>query len=262
MQRIETSLTPKQAVLLWLKETRQLSEVEFLEKSIRTPRHELPRARIPLMVSEAVYESLCKRGMRPEVARHPAREAAKQTDFLIVLVWSLPIDVESACVLNAPYIVLLHEKFMRMLEQYVQCDKFEPIMWEMWRATLIERLCSVWQLRNIIDAISQKYFDHQPLLFPEQASKLDDQVQALEKFAKEYNHLEGGLPAWTAIDFEALTCSIQDRVLAEMAERVAIAKSESLEDFGEPEAASKIIEPYEVAMLERLRGPKDQGERR
>jgi hypothetical protein len=192
------------------------------------------------------------------MARHAAREAEKQTDFLIVLVWSLPHDVESACILNEPYIMLLHERFMRLLEQFVHHDKFDPVMWQIWRATLIERLCSMWQLRNTIAAISERYFDNQPLLFREQVSKLGDQSQKLEEFAKHYNRLEGELPAWTAIELEGPASSMKERVLAEVAERVAIAKSKSLEDFGESEAAWKLMEPYELAMLDGLRRSKQK----
>ena len=142
-----------------------------------------------------------------------------------------------------------------MLEQYVQCDKFEPVMWEMWRGVLIQRLCSAWRLRQTIEAISEQYFDHQPLVFPEQASKLDEQIQRLETLAKHHNDLEGGLPTWTGIDLDAVASAIPECVIAEVAERVVIAKSKSLEDFGEPEAALKLIEPYEHAMLKRLRAP-------
>jgi len=42
-------------------------------------------------------------------------------------------------------------------------------------------------------------------------------------------------------------------VLEEVAERVANAKSTTLEDFGEPDAARKIVEPYALASLEKLR---------
>jgi hypothetical protein len=255
VQRIETSLTPKQAVLLWLRETRELGEIESLEKSLRTPRHEKPRFRIPVMVGKAVQESLSKRGNRPEVARQAAYEAQKQTDFLIVLVKELTQAVNLERRVNAPYILLLFEKLDRMLEQFAQSKKFNPTIWELWRATLIERLYSMWQLRDTIDTISEKYYDGQPLLFPEQANNLAIQVRDLEESAKRYNRLKGRLPAWRAIDLDALASAIREHVLAEVEERVAIAKSKSLEDFGESEAASKIIEPYELAMLERLRSP-------
>jgi hypothetical protein len=49
LARIETSLTPKQAVLLWLKEVQQFDPDEYRERVMRAPLHEAPQVRIPEM---------------------------------------------------------------------------------------------------------------------------------------------------------------------------------------------------------------------
>jgi len=260
LQRIETLLTPKQAVLLWLQETQQLGVVEFLEKSFKSPIHEAPRVRITELVAKAVRESLCKQGMKAELIVHAEQEARKQTDFLIVLIRDLGRDVELECTLNAPYIMLLHEKFGRLLEHLTQLDRFESKAWELWRTVLLRRLGDMWQLRETIVAISERYFERHPLLFPEDANKLDQHIHCLEKLTKYYNRLEGGLPAWTAIDVDALVSSSREQVLEEVAERVADAKSRVLRDLGESEAAWKIVEPYALASLEKLRASRSMEE--
>lgn len=260
LRKIETSLTPKQALLLWLKEAQELGVIEHLEKSFKSPAHELPRARLTEMVGKAVRESLCKQGLKRELIVHAEQEARKQTYFLIVLVRDLQQAVDLECLLNAPYIVLLYEKLKRMLEQFTQCDSFEAVMWDMWRAVLIRRLCAMWRLRQTIMDISERYFDNHPLLFPEDTSTLEDQIHSLEESIKHYNSLEAELPVWTAIDVDALASSVREQVVEEVSERVANAKSTTLRDFGESEAAWKIVEPYALAHLEKLRAKDRQEE--
>jgi len=253
LKEVVTSLTPKQAVLLWLKEAQHLGVVGYLEKSYNSRACELPRARLPEMVGNAVRESLGKQGVEAQSIEHAVREAQKQTDCLVVLIRDLHRVVTLECIVNPPYILLLHEKFRRLLEHFVHSEKFEPMSWEIWRSILIQRLSCMWRLKETIAGVSEKYFDHHPLLFPEDAETFNSQIDALEELAKHYNSFKGGFPGWTAIESGALACSLHEQVLAEVEERVARARSTTLEDFGESEAAWKLVEPYARAALEELR---------
>ena len=109
------------------------------------------------------------------------------------------------------------------------------------------------QLRETVVAISERYFAGHPLLFPEDANTLDKDIDALEELTKHYNSLEGGLPGWTAIDIDVVASSIREQLSAEVAVRVAHAKATTLEDFGELAAAWKLMEPFDLAALKRLR---------
>ena len=263
LKEIETSLTPKQAVLLWLKEAQQLGIVAYMEKAFKSPAHELPRARLTEMVGRAVRESLGKQGkqgMKPEFTAHAEREARIQTDFLFVLVRDLHREVRLECEMNVPYILLLHEKFARLLERFERGDRFEPMSWEMWRTVLIGRLSGMWRLRETIAAVSEKYFDRNPLLFPEDASRLNRQIDDLEELTRSYNSLRKKLPVWTAIEADALARSLHEQVLANVEEHVAGARSTTLEDFGDSEAAWKLVEPYALAALEKIRASSTLGE--
>ena len=253
LRKVETSLTPKQAVLLWLKEEQKLGFIERVDKLLKSPAHELPRARITELVGKTVRENLSKQGMNPKLSMQAEREARKRTDVLIVLVRDLQRDVHLVCTLNAPYVVLLFEKLKRMLEHFTEHERFDATSWQLWRAILTQRLSEMWLYREAITEISQRYFDHHPLLFPEDAHRFDLQIQGLEQLVQHYNSLEGGLPEWTAIDSDGIVSFIREQVLAEVEERLANAKSTTLEDFGEREAAWKLREPYVLAMLKRLR---------
>lgn len=253
LQMIETSLTPKQAVLLWLEEAQQLGIVDYAEKQFNSPMHEAPRRRLTEMVGKAARESLCKQGMKREFIDRVEREARMEIDFLIVLVKNLQHEMNLECTLNAPYIALLYEKFERLLEHFTELNRFEPESWELWRRVVTVRLIAMWRLKEVSTAISERYFDGRPLLFPEEGSRFDQHIDALDTLAKYHNRLEEELPAFTAIDSVALASSVREQVHRAVAERAARAKFTTLEDFGESEAAWKLIEPYALAALNQLR---------
>jgi hypothetical protein len=250
LTRIETSLTPKQAVLLWLKEAQQLDLKELLEKSFTCPMHEAPPVRIPEMVEKAVCDTLSKKGMKPESIAHAALEAWKQADFLFVLLCDVQQEVMSFSFQNCPYVLLLHEKLCRMLEHFCEDETFDPEAWDMWRMVLIDRLTSAWLLRETIKKVSEKYYDNSPLLFSGDENGFNRSIDSLETLANRYNSLEGGLPLWSAIDFAALSSLIEGQVAAAVGERVAGAKAQTLRALGEWKAAWDLVEPYALAKIE------------
>ncbi|HET9410122.1 MAG TPA: hypothetical protein VFO39_22995 [Candidatus Sulfotelmatobacter sp.] len=253
VQRIETSVTPKQAVLLWLDEMLQLGLLGYMEREFKRPMHEAPRTRLTQMVGRAVREGLCNQGMKWELAVNAVRDAQIRTDFLIILIRNLQREVQLECMLNAPYVMLLFEKFKSMLEDLTEHDRFDTEMWELWRAILIQRFCGMRRSRELVFAVSNKYFDRHPLLFREDADTLNEQIQCFEKFIKYYNRLKTELPDWRVIDLDSLASSILKYLPDEVEKRVADAQATTLADFGESEAAWKTIEPYATAALQRLR---------
>ena len=240
-------------MLFWLKGKLELGFVGHMEKLLTASMNEAPRARIPETVGDAIRKNLCEQGMKPEKIRQVVREAQKQTDFLIVLIRNLHHYVWWECTLNPPYILLLYERFERLVEQCVHRDKLEPKAWDLWRAVLMRRLFAMWQVKNTIEGISVRYYDGHQLLFAENESELNQQIESLEKLAKHYNRLAKDVPSLTAINMGRHSSSVQKRALDQVGELIAIAKSTTLDDFGEHEAASKILKPYALAELESIR---------
>ena len=253
LKRIETSLTPKQAVLLWLKESQQAGLFAYMEEQFNSPVCEAPRARLTELVGNAVRETLRKQGMKAQFISRFERAARQETDFLVVLVRDLQSEVQRECLFYEPYVVLLYEKFERMLEHFTLQNKFKHEMWEMWRAVLILRLRTLLLLRDIIGAISARYFDHQPLLFREDDGDFEARIRSLEKLVKHYNCLKDGIPAWRKIKSYPRTSEFRKQVTEGMLVRIANAKSSMLRDFGESEDAWKVVQPYALASLAKLR---------
>ena len=252
LTRIETSLTPKQAVLLWLKETLPLGRDDWTVRAWRAPLHETPRFRISLMVEKAVRDSLGKKGLKPEFIARVALEAQKEADFLFVLIRNVRDDVASDSLLRGIQLLLLCEKLDRMLEHFVEHERFDPEAWDKWQAALINTITPLWQQRAIIAAISARFYDQHPILFAEEENGLEQDIRMAEALATQYNSLEGGLPSWTALDLIALQSSVEAEVPAAVDRRVIFARASSLRDFGEEEAARDLEEPIVLWAIENL----------
>jgi len=251
LTRIETSLTPKQAVLLWLKEVQQLDPNEFDEKVLKCPMHEAPRVRIPEMAEKAVRDSLRKKGLKPESVSEAALEAWKQADFMLVLVYLLNEEIRQEARVSTPCLRLLLVELGWMEEKHQEHGLFTA--WGGWRALFINTMTRTLLLRATIEAISKRMYDNHSLLFPDVETSLNHRIEWAELLAGGYNALEGVLPSRTAIDLAALRSSIEAEVPAEVANQVAHAQAKTLQALGEWKAAWDLLEPYALAGLEKLR---------
>ncbi len=74
LTRIETSLTPKQAVLLWLRQEHQgRTSIEYLRYMIQRPPSARPRARVETQVIDAIRAALNGRDRRSNSSSCPTR---------------------------------------------------------------------------------------------------------------------------------------------------------------------------------------------
>ena len=249
--KIETALTPKQAVLLWLKEVQQLDPNEFAERFFKCPMHEAPRVRIPEMAEKAVRDSLRKKGLKPESVSEAAHEAWKRADFMLVLVYLLNDEIVQDARVSTPCLRLLLVELGWMEEKHKEHGLFTA--WGGWRALFINTMTRTLLLRATIEAISERMYDNHSILFPGVETSLNHRIKWAELLAASYNALEGVLPSWTAIDLAALRSSIEAEVPAEVAKQVAHAKAKTLQALGEWKAAWDLLEPYALAGIEKLR---------
>jgi hypothetical protein len=252
LERIESSVTPKQAVLLWLKEVQQFDLNEYWEKIVNAPLSEAPRVRVPKMAEKAVRDSLSKKGMKPALIARAEWEARKQADSLVVLVLNLNHQVQQNALQNGPRLAYLWVKMQWLGEQFDEHDVFNAEEWGTWRTVLIDTLARMWLLRATIATVSEQHYDNHSVLFPDQASDLIQCIQSAEFMANLYNDLEGGLPSWTAIDLAALQSLTDAQVPAAVSERLADAKAAALQAVGEWSAAHDLRKRYALRKIEKL----------
>src|SRR5229473_2919526 len=109
LTRIETSLTPKQAVLLWLRQEHQgRTSTEYLRYMMQRPPSARPRARVETQVVDAIRAAM--RGQETGRIHQVVRQGQMHADFLILLVSrtnSVVLD-DSRC--RWLQIALLHEQ--------------------------------------------------------------------------------------------------------------------------------------------------------
>jgi hypothetical protein len=254
LQRIETSLTPTQAVLLWLKEMLDLGQERYWEKLSADPSN--PRVVVLKMVADAIRENLSEPPKKMEELEQAVRAGQKQADMRIMLVLNLHDHVRSECRPNEAYANLLVEKYRRMLQDFTYHGKFESEDWDSWRALLIERLICMRQLKETVVSIGTKYYDGHPLLFANDEDDLNYEIGFLEDLTKSYSRLKDKLPAWQPINIDAQLSSLREHVEALVALRVDIATAKTLNDFGEPEASRELRDSLDFRVrraLKRLR---------
>jgi hypothetical protein len=199
LTKVETSLTPKQAVLLWLREAQQLDSDEYTEKALKTPLHEAVLVRIPNIAKRAVRDSLERKAMAPERIEQAALEAWKQARFLIVLVLELNSETLQDAVQTAPELKLLLFHLRWLEEQLGEHGVSVAAEWELWRDLLIRTLTRLWLLRATIAAVNQQYYDGHSILFLDREYHLNMSIELAEKLARAYNDEGKDLPFFVAI---------------------------------------------------------------
>ncbi|MFI5109918.1 MAG: hypothetical protein ACHP78_13890 [Terriglobales bacterium] len=260
--RIETSLTPLQAVLLWLTEVLPLDIDTFLEKLTKCPEHEDPRRKIQEKVAKAVRARCNKQIMTPAEAMNAEFQARKQAAFLFMLVIDLHIAVLGECRFG-PWLILIDNlrRMQLQLREEGECPAslMKKITAMVELATEVNKEClgdkSVWDallarlllLREAIAAISQKYFEGRPVLVAGAKTLLDESIEELRSLALAGKESQ---PQFT-VDLAALESSIRDQVVHTVEALVVGTEANVLEGLGQSGVAWKLRRQHATAVAER-----------
>jgi hypothetical protein len=222
LAKIETRLTPKQAVLYWLKEAREsfkdFAAYYTTELAAGPALANLP-TKIPDKVAQAVRESLRWKKSDEDIARFEL-EARRQTNFLLLLLISLNAELSSSISKDWLRIQLLREQHFAMAHQYKEHGLFDREEWEWWRKTLIVILCRLWRQKATTEVVSLRYYDGSGILFDKQESELQDCIATAERLAKLYNVNRRRARTLPVIDLAAVRHSTELEVPAALRELV------------------------------------------
>jgi hypothetical protein len=237
--RIEASLTPKQAVLLWLRQEYQgKTSQEYVQWLVRRPAGAAPRCRVERLVVDAIRVAM--KGQEPYRINQAVRQGQMQTDFLILLVNrtnSVILD-ESRC--GWLQIALLYE---RIRSAKVSDDEEKAV--NEWAASLrnfaIERL----SLQVASEMIRDRYFDGECILLKDTVEDLEQQIEMVRHMMDSYDRVvvETDHPG-LATDYDNLRIAVSERASKRAGYVIALAKFKMLDDFGEHEAANAVLKPY------------------
>ncbi|MDA1129785.1 MAG: hypothetical protein O2913_13995 [Chloroflexi bacterium] len=220
IEKLESGLTPKQAILLWLQETHAFNRMEEYVCHLKTqPDSAAPLHKLTIQVAEGVKQIL--KGKPKEEIDRAVRQAYKDVLFLFFLhqrvngkliteqryYWSQAMLLTSklGSMLREQSVLDLYRKGrdaeepaddvsqLGSLLEDVQVEKkgqsaeqFRQQV-EHWRELALRFLPEVHTLRKAIDSISDRYFEGQNILFSSDAEGLDELLALVEKTVNIFN---------------------------------------------------------------------------
>jgi hypothetical protein len=242
VKKLETSLTPKQRILLWLEEALKFENSEYFEQLFTSPTSGSLRHEIADNVALAVGPHLKNSDWNARGAAGAELQAEKRVTFLMVLAFETNFAVQLQQ--SQPYAALLGLQLPLMCKEFQEQGIADSAAWNTWRSTLINQLRDLWLLRSMINKIREQYFDGHDILFVDNASILAKSIEFMDYIVEFYNSLGGNPPAWHAIDTVNLQTEVEGQVPAAVERTVAVAKATTLLRFGDWAAASRVLEPH------------------
>lgn len=221
LKAIELTLTPKQVVVVWL---RNAIHAGTLEDGARTRRMPPPREAVSNAVRNAVRNSM--KGQPKLLLERAVLQARREADLIYNLVVISNVAViesreqrERECVFLLGY--LGAETRGGPTKDRVQAVRLAVLMF-------LERVII---LDAAIDQVTVERLDGQPVLFSDCSVKLDEQLQMAEELSKHFNSLARAVGA-SEINLEELRNSLQSETHLQISIWVHLAHTETLSLFG------------------------------
>jgi hypothetical protein len=249
LDKVETQLSPQQAVLLWLNEAHQYgSEKAYSETFRDTPFEEYPLYRLPEQMKLAVRGAM--KGKKPEAIARAERTTTREVAFLINLVHQFNMrlwgDWRAMCLHLA---LVAHEMKGLMLDEEGTLAEYEEA-----RQRAIDAVAELFQWQVAIDQVTQRYFGGTNPIFPTYAEMLTQNVELADRvvemfnaqldwlttYAKKNKRGKVELPA-QAIDLESLKRELIPAGVDLASHIVAMTKVETARFMGETHEALAML---------------------
>ena len=217
LKAIELTLTPKQIVVVWLRNALQAGTFE--EGARGTPP---PRGAIANAVLNTVLNSM--KGQSKLLVEPAVLQARREADLLYNLVVGANVAViESREQREREYALLLGylSAEMRGKAPKVQTLRLAVLMF-------LERVII---LDAAIAQVAAERLDGQPVLFHDCAVKLEEQLQMAEELSEDFNLLARAVDA-AEINLEEVRHSLQSETDCQISIWVHLAQTETLSLFG------------------------------
>lgn len=256
LDKVEGSLTPREAALLWLREAHQHPDSAAYSRSLKGQ----PVSAFPMSVMERQVEGSVRARMKGE-KREQVEAAIVQAQRDCIFLF------EVAMTANREWYE--HERALR-IGRLALASMLRPLLDHRaegagpqgkQRDAYLERaehfarfaesfLGETLVLRAAFAALGERYFDGEPLLFREAAEAIDELVQGLETIATFYNEaVADGLPVRKHPELRAMTAgeleAVMGEAVPELVEYLVVrAKAEALTVLGEVNAAADLMGRY------------------
>jgi hypothetical protein len=239
IDRIQGSLTPRQAVLLWLDEASQFGTMRGYVHSLQgQPTSVFPLFRLPEQVEGSVRAAM--KGQPREQLEQGVRAGIRDVAFLYYLVIQVNGRELAERRANCLQLMLMVERLRSFLSD-------EALVGERHRQWLefVESLASrLYAFDAAVQRIGQQYLDGRRPLFPDSAESLQSLIDQLEGMIELYNDRLGDEEprrrgkASKPVDVRRLRASASRETTALVHELVTEAKAEALLMMDEAPALS------------------------
>ena len=244
LDKVEGSLTPKQAMLLWLEEAQPHGSFQSFARWLKEqPDSAYPMSRLPRQVRQAVQEA--RKGQPREAISAAVQRAERDVIFLFKLFMGVNARVLSARKEDALGYLWLLERLRRLWDAAAPQLRKDAATW---REHALPLAGETYALATAIENIAQRYFEGLVPLFPAEAEGMAEAVQAWDTLLAMYNDLLGLLPAKQqralALTPEMARAGSGLLVSHDVGFLVAQAKAETLQLMGDYDGAATLVEPY------------------
>jgi hypothetical protein len=240
LTQVETALTPKAAVLLWLRREHQGKTTrEYIQGLVQLPASAAPRPRIGRQVAAATQSAM--KGHDPDRIQRAAWQARMDADFLIVLV----NRANSAALDHAKSAWFrVGSCFMQLYSVGLKREDAsdEPV------ADLRAAALEVFSIHLAIERIQSRHFDGECILLMDVQESLELQSMILREYVAclDLELEKQGCPelAVNSVDFRT---AVSNRAAEKARYICALAKSAMLQEFGRGDEANAVLRPYVLA---------------
>ena len=198
-KKLDSNLTPKQAVLLWMQEVHAFTGFkEYFFHLKKQPHTYSPVSRLINQVAEGVKQTL--KGRPQEEIDQAVRQAYRDVLFLYYLQQQVNGKVVSEERNNWSQALLLLTKVGSMLRGQSLLDHSRKSLVadeqaaeqfrqqvEHWKELALRSLPEIHTLRKAIDSINERYFESQGILFSSDAEGFDELLDLVEKTVGIFN---------------------------------------------------------------------------
>lgn len=246
LDKLEVSLTPRQAVILWMEQTHRFRSIyEYVMSLKGAPDTAFPLYVLPDQVEKAIERQM-KGRPKQEVAR-AVRAAVRDTVFLFHLHHQANGKVLSDQDANLYRSRWLRSELSRLLAEHTERSarrsKRSRESAERWKGGVQAFLLDLYALREAVALVSKRYFYGRQLLFPGSAELLEALVNGVERMAEMYEDAmaASGRKSRGIIDMEGLRRVAEGPARVMYEYFVAMARAEALEFMGDHRSAVELV---------------------
>jgi hypothetical protein len=246
--KIETSLTPTQAMVLWMDEAHRFpSMVKYADSLLDGPDNAWPLHRLTDQIEAATLEAMKGRSNREK--DWAVKRAVRDVAFLFFVHQGANVRFLQEWRAMHLGVMLLAAGSRRLMPIGNSRSEGDDGRRDVWRSRAKVTLAELHGYREAMEMLSRTYLAGHGVLFHEAADGLEFCVKAAETLVENYNHeVEFSVRGRSAaerkrllLDVEPLRKGVHKSAMELVEDIVALAKGEALELVGESERSRSVV---------------------